>query len=174
NAKLAELTGIPAAELLGSVQRGLFGREIPAVHGSSDLNTGDLVIRHLSGASIPVDIRTNQGRFGSRVVDYSIVRDIRERRRMEENLQEAARMESVGRLAGGVAHDFNNLLTVIGGYTQALRRTTTGETRDKVDHIRNAADRAAALVRQLLAFSRKQPLAPQALDLNRVIRSTED
>jgi PAS domain S-box-containing protein len=174
NAKLAELTGIPIADLLGSGQRRLFGREIPAVHGASDVNTGDLVIRHVSGASIPVDVRTNQGRFGSRVVDYSIVRDIRERRRMEEKLQEAARMESVGRLAGGVAHDFNNLLTVISGYTHSLAQTTRGETHEKVDRIRRAADRAATLVRQLLAFSRKQPLAPQTLDLNRLIRNMED
>jgi CheY-like chemotaxis protein/two-component sensor histidine kinase len=108
------------------------------------------------------------------LVDYSVVRDIGERRRMEEKLHEAARLESVGRLAGGIAHDFNNLLTVIAGYTQALGRSTAGETRNKVDQIRNAANRAAALVRQLLAFSRKQPLIPQTLDLNRVIRQMED
>jgi PAS domain S-box-containing protein len=174
NAKLAELTGLGLVDLLGTKQKALFGREIPAAAGSSDLNSGDLVIRHVSGSSIPVDVRTSQGLFRSRPVDYSVVRDIRERRLMEEKFQEAARMESVGRLAGGVAHDFNNLLTVITGYTQALKRTTIGETRDRVDQIRNAADRAAALVRQLLAFSRKQPLEPQPLDLNRIIRSMED
>jgi CheY-like chemotaxis protein len=102
------------------------------------------------------------------------VRDIRERRQMEEKLQEMARMESVGRLAGGVAHDFNNLLTVIAGYTQGLKRITSGEARDRVDQIRAASDRAAALVRQLLAFSRKQPLQPQPLDLNLVIRNMAD
>ncbi|HTM49985.1 MAG TPA: ATP-binding protein, partial [Bryobacteraceae bacterium] len=174
NMKLAELTGLSQGRIVGADQQSLFGREIPAVHGSSDLETGDLVIRHVSGSSIPVDVRTSQGRFGRRVVDYSIVRDIRERRRTEEKLQEAARMESVGRLAGGVAHDFNNLLTVIASYTQALQRTTEGETKHKVDRIRNAAERAATLVRQLLAFSRKQPLVPQALDLNLVIRSMSD
>jgi CheY-like chemotaxis protein/two-component sensor histidine kinase len=131
-------------------------------------------VRHVGGASIPVEVRTSHGLFRSRPVDYSVVRDIRERRLMEEKFQEAARMESVGRLAGGVAHDFNNLLTVIAGYTQALKRTTLGETRDRVDQIRHAADRAAALVRQLLAFSRKQPLEPQPLNLNRVIHSMED
>ncbi len=174
NAKLAELTGLPVAQLLGTKQKALFGREIPAAAVSSDLDSGDLVVRHVGGASIPVEVRTSHGLFRSRPVDYSVVRDIRERRLMEEKFQEAARMESVGRLAGGVAHDFNNLLTVIAGYTQALKRTTLGETRDRVDQIRNAADRAAALVRQLLAFSRKQPLEPQPLNLNRVIRSMED
>ena len=174
NAKLAELTGISIAGLRGTDQRRLFGREIPAVHGSSDLNTGDLVIQHVDGTSIPVDVRNNQGRFGSNPVRYSIVRDIRERRQMEDKLQEMARMESVGRLAGGVAHDFNNLLTVIAGYTQALKRITSGEARNKVDQIRNAAERAAALVRQLLAFSRRQPLQPQPLDLNFVIQNMAD
>ena len=173
NVKLAELTGLSVAELRGTRQADLFGREIPVMGGSSDLESGDLVIRHLGGASIPVDVRTSQGRLGRRVVDYSVVRDIRERRRMEEKIRESARLESVGRLAGGVAHDFNNLLTVIAGYTQSLRRSTGGETRNKVDHIRNAANRAAALVRQLLAFSRKQPLLTQTLDLNQVIRQME-
>jgi two-component system cell cycle sensor histidine kinase/response regulator CckA len=174
NAKLAELTGIPVAELLGTEQRALFGREIPAVHGSSDISSGDLVIRHVGGASIPVDVRTNQGRFRRRLVDYSIVRDIRDRRRMEEKLRDVARMESVGRLAGGIAHDFNNLLMVITGHCQALKRVTRNETQEKVDQIGAAADRAARLVRQLLAFSRKQPLEPQALNLNRVIKAMEN
>jgi PAS domain S-box-containing protein len=174
NPKLAELTGIPVSKLLGTKQSDLFGREIPAVPGASLLQTGDLVIRHVSGSSIPVDVRSNLGRFGSRMVDYSIVRDMRDRRRLEEQFQEAARMESVGRLAGGIAHDFNNLLTVIAGHTQALKRLTLGEARDKVDQVRYAVERAAALVRQLLAFSRKQPLQPQPIDLNRVIRGMED
>jgi PAS domain S-box-containing protein len=174
NPKLADLTGIPVLKLLGTNQSELLGREIPSVPGASLLQAGDLVIRHVSGSSIPVDVRTNRARFGRRSVDYSIVRDIRDRRRLEEQLQEAARMESVGRLAGGVAHDFNNLLTVIAGHTQALRRLTSADVKDKVDQVRQAAERAATLVRQLLAFSRKQPLQTQPLDLNRVVRNMED
>jgi two-component system cell cycle sensor histidine kinase/response regulator CckA len=174
NPKLGELTGIPVEKLLGTRKDDLFGREIPAVPGASPLETGDLVIRHVCGTSIPVDVRNNHGRFGNRLVDYSIVRDIRERRRLEQQLQEAARMESVGCLAGGIAHDFNNLLTVIGGHTQALKRLTTGECQIKVNQVQHAVKRAATLVRQLLAFSRKQPLQPQPLDLNKVIQSMED
>lgn len=174
NAALEKLTGIPIAKLLGTPQSDLFGHEIPASSGSSNLKTGDLVVRRADGVSIPVDVRNNRGRFGNRVVDYSIVRDIRERRRLEEQLRDAARMESVGRLAGGIAHDFNNLLTVIAGHTSALRRTAAGETREKADQIRRAAERAAALVRQLLAFSRSQPLQPQPVDLNRILRNMED
>lgn len=174
NPKLAELTGIPVERLVGTLQAQLFGREIPAVPGSSPLQTGDVVIRHAAGSSIPVDVRTNESRFGNKVVDYSIVRDIRERRQFEEKIQETARMESLGRMAGGVAHDFNNLLTVIVGYAQSLKRFTTGDSRDKAEQIEGAARRAAALTRQLLAFSRKQPLQPQSLDLNKVIREMDD
>jgi PAS domain S-box-containing protein len=119
NAKLAELTGTPVCELLGTRQNELFGREIPVIPGSSRLETGDLVIRHAFGRSIPVDVRSNLGQFGKRVVDYSVIRNISERVHLEELLQEVARMESVGRLAGGIAHDFNNLLTVMLGYSQA-------------------------------------------------------
>ncbi len=174
NAKLAELSGTPVHRMIGARQRDFFGREIPSVHGSSDLSMGDLVIRHTSGVSIPVDVRTSQGRFRGRSVDYSVVRDIRERQKMEQQFQEAARMEAVGRLAGGVAHDFNNLLTVIAGYAQGLKRMAAGDAREKADQILGATVRAAALVRQLLAFSRKQPLEPQPLDLNRLILNLKD
>jgi PAS domain S-box-containing protein len=171
NAKLAELTGVPVAELQGTDQRHLFGREIPAQPGSSDLNTGDLVIRHTDGSSIPVDVRNNQGRFGNRLVDYSIVRDIRERRQMEEKLQEMARMESVGRLAGGIAHDFNNLLTVILGYSQILAEGVPAGSRlaESTAQIKSAAHKASGITSQLLAFSRKQVLSPRVVNLNDIM-----
>jgi nitrogen-specific signal transduction histidine kinase/ActR/RegA family two-component response regulator len=86
----------------------------------------------------------------------------------DEQLRHAQKMEAIGRLAGGVAHDFNNLLTAIMGYTDLLSEhldETTDAHRD-VGEIRKAADRGAALTRQLLAFSRKQFLTPTVLDLN--------
>ncbi len=85
-------------------------------------------------------------------------------------------MEAVGRLAGGVAHDFNNLLGVITGYGELLQRDLgpghPGFRR--VEEIRKAADRATALTRQLLAFSRKQVLEPKVLDLNAVVSDTAE
>jgi CheY-like chemotaxis protein/chorismate mutase len=80
-------------------------------------------------------------------------------------------MEAVGRLAGGIAHDFNNLLTIISGYTElALSRPhLPGEAHADIERIENASGRAAALVRQLLAFSRKQVLQPKILDLNKIV-----
>lgn len=100
-----------------------------------------------------------------------IIVDITERRVLEDQLQQARRMEAVGRLAGGVAHDFNNLLTIIKGYVElALNRIVAQpELRGNIQQIADAAERAVTLVRQLLAFSRKQVLKPKVLDLNGIV-----
>src|SRR5580658_5066970 len=89
-----------------------------------------------------------------------IAEDITDRRQLEEQLRQAQKMDAVGRLAGGVAHDFNNLLMVINGYTEVLLEQLEKDsaTHNKVQSIQQAADRAATLTRQLLAFSRKQLL----------------
>ena len=97
--------------------------------------------------------------------------DVTETRALEQQLRQAQKMEAVGRLAGGIAHDFNNLLMVISGYCEFLtdRIGADAELRGLVHEIARAADRAAALTRQLLAFSRKQMLAPKVVDLNAVV-----
>ena len=94
--------------------------------------------------------------------------DVTEQRRLEEQPRQSQKLEAIGRLAGGVAHDFNNMLTAIGGYTAlALDQALAGSAlEDDPDEIRKATDRAALLTRQLLAFSRKQALAPELLNLN--------
>jgi signal transduction histidine kinase/CheY-like chemotaxis protein len=100
-----------------------------------------------------------------------LARALIEQRRAEEELRQAQRMEAVGRLAGGVAHDFNNLLTVIIGYTRLLlaRIPSEGEGREEAEQVAQAAERAATLTQQLLAFSRRQVLKPEPLDLNDVV-----
>jgi PAS domain S-box-containing protein len=97
-----------------------------------------------------------------------------ERARLEDQLRQAQKLESVGRLAGGVAHDFNNLLTVINGYSNfLLKQLTAGDPlRAYADEIRIAGERAASLTKQLLAFSRKQIIEPRVLDLNGTIRES--
>jgi PAS domain S-box-containing protein len=100
-----------------------------------------------------------------------IIVDITERKALENQLQQARRMEAVGRLAGGIAHDFNNLLTIIKGYVEMAtnRRGAPAELRRDLQHIGDASERAGTLVRQLLAFSRKQVLKPKILDLNSIV-----
>ena len=94
-----------------------------------------------------------------------------ERERLEAELRQAQRLEAVGRLAGGLAHDFNNLLTAIGGYTEFLLESLPDDTRLRADaeEIRKGVDRASALTRQLLAFSRRQVVERRSLDLNEIV-----
>jgi signal transduction histidine kinase len=98
-----------------------------------------------------------------------------ERERLWEQLTQAQKMESVGRLAGGIAHDFNNLLTVINGYAEFLAMTPAlpDPCRDWAQEISKAGDRAASLTGQLLAFSRKQVITPRAINLNAIVTDAE-
>jgi signal transduction histidine kinase/ActR/RegA family two-component response regulator len=101
--------------------------------------------------------------------------DTTERRRLEERLLQAQKMEAIGRLAGGIAHDFNNILTAVLGYANLLGEELpeAGEAREDLEGIRKAAARATNLTRQLLAFSRRQPASLKAVDLNALILDTE-
>jgi two-component system cell cycle sensor histidine kinase/response regulator CckA len=123
------------------------------------------------GERFPVEASQSGGdapNMGPRTI---IVRDVTDRRRLEAQLRHAQRMEAVGRLAGGVAHDFNNLLTVISGYTEMiLDDLAPGDRmREPVLMMRQAGEQAAALTSQLLAFSRRQVIEPQVLELNTVV-----
>src|SRR5581483_1957762 len=100
---------------------------------------------------------------------------ITERRQLEEQLRQSQKMEAIGRLAGGVAHDFNNLLTIISGYGRMVLDDlgTRHKLRPRVEEVLNAADRAAILTSQLLAFSRRQVVQPKIIALNHVISNLE-
>ncbi|MBI2502107.1 MAG: PAS domain S-box protein [Candidatus Latescibacteria bacterium] len=101
--------------------------------------------------------------------------DLRTLKAMEQQLSQSQKMEAIGQLAGGVAHDFNNLITIISGYSDIMLRALSPAHphHPHLKEIQQAADRGAGLVRQLLAFSRKQVLAPKVLDLNTVVKDLE-
>jgi two-component system cell cycle sensor histidine kinase/response regulator CckA len=127
------------------------------------------------------DWRIMEGLGVNRLSDPSVgaivinARDITERRKLEEQLRHAQKMEAVGQLAGGVAHDFNNLLTAILGYCSLmLDDVPDGDPiRQDLIEIQSAGERAASLTRQLLAFSRRQMLQPQIVDINTVVKQLE-
>jgi signal transduction histidine kinase/CheY-like chemotaxis protein len=118
------------------------------------------------------DVRVTPIHAHGRLTGYVVLfRDVTERRRLEEELRQAQRMEAVGKLAGGVAHDFNNLLTAIIGFAALAEAEPerTGLVRDCLSEIRRSGEQAAALTRQLLAFGRRQMLRPVDLDLSQVV-----
>ena len=127
------------------------------------------------GTEFPIEVSLSPLQTEQGLLVSSGIRDITDRIALEERLRQSQKMEAVGRLAGGIAHDFNNLLTVILGYTQILADGLKPGTReaDSTAQIRSAADRAAGITRQLLAFSRKQVLSPRVINLNDVVLSLD-
>ncbi len=120
---------------------------------------------------IDAEIIAHQLEYAGRAVHLVVAQDVGERQQLEEQLRQAQKMEAVGRLAGGVAHDFNNLLMVIKGHTELLLNALppADSSVRKVELIDRAADRAASLTRQLLAFSRMQVLQPRVMSLGTVV-----
>jgi PAS domain S-box-containing protein len=112
---------------------------------------------------------------GRPLLMLSLFRDITNQKRLEEQLRQSQKMEAIGQLAGGVAHDFNNILTVIHGHASLLTASSLDETAARsAQQIAQAAERAAALTRQLLTFSRRQLIQPQRLDMNKIVGKMTD
>jgi PAS domain S-box-containing protein len=135
-----------------------------------------------NGDEFPVELSITRGDVGGRTFFTSYLRDLTDRRRAEEErdaleaqLRQSQKMEAIGRLAGGVAHDFNNILLAIRGFA-ALLFKNLGDSHER-EHVRGidlAAERAADLTRQLLAYSRQQVLQPEPTDINVVVEETSE
>jgi len=190
NDKFTELWGYSREEALGktALELGLFakpeerGRMLAELEANGRVTDLELWGVRKSGERILVSISISVLRMGDVPHTFGVVRDITERERaraeqkqLETQLRQSQKMESIGQLAGGVAHDFNNLLSVIISYTNfAIQSVREGDPlRDDLEQVKQAGERATALTRQLLAFSRKQLLAPEAVDLNRVVTGIE-
>ena len=173
----AELTGTDPLDLVHPEDLPRAQEMLADMRRSPDrLVATQLRSRHADGSWRVVELR------GVNLLDDPAVggmvfntRDLTEQHQLEAQLLQAQKMEAVGRLAGGIAHDFNNMLTAIKSYSQlALDELEEGApVRDDVREIDRAADRAAALTRQLLAFSRQQVLRPRVLDLNETVEGLE-
>ena len=151
----------------------------PAIAKLLKLQPATIEVRYESSRGI---WRWHRSRLTSRlekdgyVMIDGIETDVTDRIQLEEQLRHAQKMEAVGQLAGGVAHDFNNILTAILGYADLLLgRTPMGDrSRPALEEIRKGGERAAALTRQLLTFSRRAKTEPRIVDLNEAVRSLED
>jgi two-component system, cell cycle sensor histidine kinase and response regulator CckA len=128
------------------------------------------LLRDGSEIQVVVSGRAIRDHSGAVCLLNILAQDVTEKRHLEEQLVQAQKMQAIGQLAGGVAHDFNNLLTVIGGHVEMILHTTDDEDlRGRLAQVKQAADRAATLTRQLLAFSRRQVLRTKVVNLNQVI-----
>ena len=179
NTAALELFGYTEQEMLRTNMRSLYlipserGRFQKDIEKNGSVKNYETTFKKRNGIEMSclVSATLRRDKNGEIIGYQGTLRDITERKRLEEQLRQSQKMEAVGQLAGGVAHDFNNLLQAILGYSQLTLSRLKEETQehDGLCQIVKAAERAASLTRQLLAFSRRQLLHPVELDLNQVI-----
>ncbi len=152
------------------VSPGAMGRVLAPSKGGDRAAPFEAELVRRDGSTFPVLMGSGSTGEGGDARIFFVL-DISERRRLEEQFRQSQRVETVGRLAGGVAHDFNNLLTPILSYCDLILKDTGpgGEWSEELLEVRRAGERAAALTRQLLAFSRKQVLQPRVVDLGALV-----
>ena len=169
-----ELAGRNIGEFLRAPATGEPGAA-PAILGGAASPGAPLSVATAAGTSVLLEFSsTNVDIAGERLI-FAIGRDVTEHRALEDRLRQSQKLEAIGQLAGGVAHDFNNMLTAILGFADLILSTAALDDHVRADlmEIKGAGQRAAGLTRQLLAFSRKQILQPQVLDMNALIGGME-
>jgi PAS domain S-box-containing protein len=178
NQRFVELSGYSRAEAVGrtSVELGWISPDDRArirdqLRTERRVGGLDLELRARSGKTILARFWGELFTAAGQTCLLSIVQDVTEAQALQRQLAQALRLESVGRLAGGVAHDFNNMLSVIMGHADLLlgQAAPADPLREDLEEIRDAAARAAVMTRQLLVFARQQVVAPRVLDLNQTV-----
>jgi PAS domain S-box-containing protein len=185
NPALVQMLGYDSAEELMAVDiaRNLYAdpqerlRILDRLTGRDTIESMELDLRRKDGSPVILRVTGRCVRDAAGHIESfeMIAENVTERKALEEQLRQSQRMDAIGRLAGGIAHDFNNLLTVILGYGDILlgQFEKSDSRYHEVAEVKKAASRAADLTQQLLAFSRRQVLAPKVLDLNRVVTEME-
>ena len=183
NSRLGSLLGYNATEILGTHLTSYLAEEIEPKEIAHMLTTEEGTVewrmRRKKGSTFLAELSWRSLPYKGGVASVVSVLDITERREIDERISQAEKMTAIGQLAGGVAHDFNNLLMVIDGYTQrALNNAGKPEqVIEALGEVKKAADKAASLTRQLLAFGRKSPSARQVVSVHRAladVRSLDD
>jgi signal transduction histidine kinase len=162
-----------AERMFGCARTDVVGRDLRLLIPVAD--AGTVEGRRPDGTTFTIDAAFTEFRVGGERRFGVFVRDLGAIGRGEAQLRQSQRLEAMGRLAFGIAHDFNNVLTVISGYSETALAALPQQhpLRSQLAEIRRAGEHAAALTRQLLAFSRRQPLSPRLLDLNEVVLTLE-
>jgi two-component system cell cycle sensor histidine kinase/response regulator CckA len=183
NVRSGEFLGRPARELVGTrAEPIVLESDHEAYHGilkaaleGTAVAGRELHLIHSDGSALAVEVNASMTEFEGKRIVQGIFRDIRERQRLEEETRQVQKMEVVGRLVGGIAHDFNNLLMVI--LTQISKIRSLPNRTQLLEHaetVRTAAEKAASLTKQLLAFGRRQVLVLQVLDLNELLGEVKE
>jgi PAS domain S-box-containing protein len=178
NRKFCELTGFSKEEVLGrtTTDLGFYkpadrNRFIEELSAAGEVQGLEMDFTARDGSVLNAVMFARPLRISGRSYILTIFLDITDQKKMEAQIRQSQKMEAVGRLAGGVAHDFNNMLSVIMGYADMILGSleTGSEYYGHIQEIHKAAERSAALVRQLLAFSRRQTIEPRVVDLNQAV-----
>ena len=175
--KSSDVIGQKIEEIVPSFTSDISREEIRRIVENQGAWSGEASFEDRTGTKVYAEmaisrLKNSDGKMAGSV---SGIRDITERKRLEEQLLQSQKMQAIGLLAGGVAHDFNNLLTVINGYTHLASENSNleAETRIYLDEVLKAGTRASELTQQLLAFGRKQILQPKVLNLRQLLEETE-